>query len=199
MSQWNWIDVDLQELSLADVPSLDAARELLVASAASSLDTEPGRIPGEIPARVMQEEWALFVDDVRSLSEEELATVEPLRTVFGGPTSSVGEELSREISALIVWQQDELGSAVRDWIFATLDTAGVEYGETFPGVCAIRLERADDYHPLRELLEDAAMDADDEGTWPESGLLFIPPYRHVLFPGASRPAVDGGGPDASGS
>ena len=173
------IDVDLQELALADVPSLDAARELFVASAASSLETELGRISGEIAERMMQEEWALFADYVRSVSQEELATVEPLRTVFGGPTSSLGEELSPEISALIVWQENDDGGAARDWICATLDAAGVTYSATFPGVCSIRLDKASDYDPLRELLEDAGMDAEDAGTWPASGILYIPPYRHV--------------------
>lgn len=171
----------LEELPLSKLGSLDHARERL-AETGWSAESEHSRALDEISLRAMNEERSLFEDYVRSITEEELAATEPLRMGSRGPISSLGEELAPEIWALICWQASAGGAAVREWIVTTLDNAGVAHNELIPGVISIRLENSGDYDALRELLEDAGMDADDRGEWPEGGILHIPPFRHVTAP-----------------
>src|SRR5205814_1726088 len=147
------IDVAVQVLPLSKLQSLEDARELLAATAWSA-DSDLSRISGDIAKRVMDEERALFAEYVRGISEEELATVVPVRTRFGGPVSDAGEEYSSWLEALIVCEMNDAGATIRDVILETLEIAEATYSELIPGVCLIRLESANDYEPLRKLLED---------------------------------------------
>jgi hypothetical protein len=171
----------LEAISPSQMQSLAAARERL-AEIGWSADSDYTESSHEISRRVIDEERALFADYVRSLSEEDLDAVEPLRAGAGGPISSAGDELSPKIWALICWQGADRDSRVGEWIFATLDTAGVTYKELIPGVCRIDVDDDVDFDALDELLEDAGMDADDRGEWPEGGILHIPPFRHLGRP-----------------
>lgn len=175
-------DVDLQEVSLEGIESLNAARDALAATAESSLRTELGRISGEIPRRVMEEEYELFVDFIRLLTEDELLTVTPLRSHLGGPTSDTGEEYSREISAVVALDMTREGATLaREVIVETLDALGVNYTETLPGLWTLRLASAADFGPIPELLEDASMDASDHGRWPSgTRTLYMGPSRLIL-------------------
>ena len=172
------IDVAVRELPLSDVQSLEDARELLAATAWSA-DSDLCRIDGEIAKRVMDEERALFAAYVREISEEELAMVVPLRSLMGGPISDSGEEYSARVETLIVWEMNDAGVLVRNVILAALDAAGANYRELVPGVCVVRLASADDYEPLREVLEAASVEAENEGSWPSrTEVVYFPPLRH---------------------
>jgi hypothetical protein len=90
----------------------------------------------------MEEEYELFVDFVRLLTEDELLTVTPLRSRLGGPTSDTGEEYSREISAVVALDMTREGATLaREVIVETLDALGVNYTETLPGLWTLRLRR----------------------------------------------------------
>jgi hypothetical protein len=172
------IDVAIRERPLSDVRSLEEARELLAATALNA-DGDLCHIDGEIARGVMDEERALFAAYVREISEEELATVVPVRSLMGGPISDIGEEYSARVETLIVWEMSHAGALVSDVVLAALDTAGANYRELVPGVCVVQLASADDYERLRELLEAALVEAENEGRWlSRPAVIYVPPLRY---------------------
>jgi hypothetical protein len=182
------IDVDLRDLSLEGVESLDAARDRLAAASESSLRTALECHAGEIPERVMRDEHALFVEFVRSCSQEDLAAAVPVRSRLGGPMSDAGEEYTRWIRALIaIDMTGRDAAATRATIVETLDSLGVEYSEYFPGFLSLHPASAGDFDPVRELLEelleDASLDALAEGRPPNGAhVVYVGPYRGIIRP-----------------
>jgi len=155
---------------------------VLIATAESGRRTELGRISGEIPQRVVEEEHGLFVEFVQSVTEAELTTFPALRSRLGGPISDIGEEYSREICAMVALDMTGGGAALaREVIVETFDALRVNYTEPLPGVWTLRLVSATDFGPISERLENASMDVSDQGRWPRgTRILHIPPFRGIV-------------------